>query len=152
MNIYTYAMKLEKESELYYRELARQSPYTGLREIFIILANEEEKHYTLFENMMKNNEINMLDLETDMRAISSILEKNKNEINFNSMELQFYEKLILAEDDLEQFYLDKAEEIDDKEKKEVVIRIAKEEAKHKIVLENILKLIQESKTQTESIA
>jgi len=87
-----------------------------------------------------------------MRAISSILEKNKNEINFNLMELQFYEKLILAEDDLEQFYLDKAEEIDDKEKKEVVIRIAKEEAKHKIVLENILKLIQESKTQTESIA
>ena len=59
-------------------------------------------------------------------------------------EIDFYKKLILAEDDLEQFYLNKSKEIEDKSKRDLVIKIAQEEAKHKIILENILKLMQDS--------
>ena len=52
MNVYEYAMKLEKEGESYYRDLAKGSPFESLKKVFEILANEEVKHYILFKNML----------------------------------------------------------------------------------------------------
>ncbi len=141
MDTYDYAMKLEKQGELYYRELAISSPYTSLKKVFQILADEEAKHYDLFKNLKKNNIVNTSDINIDMETIFDILSEDKDKLKFNSSEVKFYKKLILAEDDLEQFYLNKAEEIEDNNKKESIIKIAQEEAKHKIILENILELI-----------
>lgn len=53
MNVYEYAMKVEKDGEAYYRELASKSPNNGLKRIFTMLAEEEIKHYNVFKNMMK---------------------------------------------------------------------------------------------------
>lgn len=53
MNVYEYAMKVEKEGEAYYREMAEISPNAGLKRIFTMLADEEVKHYNVFKSMMK---------------------------------------------------------------------------------------------------
>ena len=45
MNIYKYAMKMEKDSENYYRELANKTGDLGLQNILKMLANDEVKHY-----------------------------------------------------------------------------------------------------------
>jgi len=64
MNIYKYAMKMEKDSENYYSELANKTDDVGLRNILKMLANDEVKHYNIIEQMMKtdvNAEFNHLD-------------------------------------------------------------------------------------------
>ncbi len=53
MNVYEYAMKVEKEGEAYYREMAAAANNAGLKRIFTMLADEEVKHYNVFKNMMK---------------------------------------------------------------------------------------------------
>ena len=49
MNIYAFAMQMEKDGENYYRQLAEQSRSAGLKKIFVMLANEEVKHYKVVE-------------------------------------------------------------------------------------------------------
>ena len=51
MNIYDYAIQMEKDGEAYYRELGEKSTTEGLQLIFSLLADEEVTHYTTLEKM-----------------------------------------------------------------------------------------------------
>ena len=65
MNIYEYAMKMEKDSENYYSELANKTDDAGLQNILKMLANDEVKHYNIIEQMMKTD-VNVELAETDI--------------------------------------------------------------------------------------
>ena len=54
MNVYEYAMKVEKDGERYYRDLASKTDEPGLKSILNMLADEEVKHYVVFDKMNKN--------------------------------------------------------------------------------------------------
>ena len=71
MNIYKYAMKMEKDSENYYRELANKTGDVGLRNILKMLADDEVKHYNIIQQMMKT------DITAEL-AETNILENAKN--------------------------------------------------------------------------
>ena len=53
MNIYQYALQLERDSENYYRELAQKTENIGLQNILKMLAEEEKKHLFLLENVVE---------------------------------------------------------------------------------------------------
>ncbi len=145
MNVYEYAMKVEKDGEVYYRELASKSPNEGLKKVFNILADAEVKHYQVFKSMRDKDgqDINTLDISTDSKTIFETLSANKDKVDFKQDEIRFYEDAIKREDDSYQFYLTKANELENENEKTVFMNIAKEEIKHKEILENILVFIQE---------
>ena len=151
MNAYEYAMEVEKEGEKYYRELANMSPYVGLKRVFTLLADEEVNHYEIFKDMLNKNKVDLSHLRIieDKKTIYEELSKDKDRINFNSKEIKFYQDAIHAEDGLEQFYLKQAQKAETQDAKSVFIKISKEEAKHKIILENILSFIQEPNNLVE---
>lgn len=145
MNVYDYAMKVEKDGEAYYRELASKSPNTGLKKVFNLLADAEVKHYNVFKSMKDKDgqDIQKLDISTDSKTIFETLSAEKNSVNFNLDEIKFYEDAIKREDDSYNFYLSKSKELTNQDEKEVFVNIAQEEIKHKEILENILSFIQE---------
>ncbi|XPV67400.1 MAG: ferritin-like domain-containing protein [Halarcobacter sp.] len=145
MNVYEYAMKVEKDGEAYYRELASKSPNNGLKRIFTMLAEEEIKHYNVFKNMMKKNDIDLdkLDIITDTKTIFETLLNEKDNINFSDEQIAYYKEAIKKEENSEQFYLDKSKELENENEKAIFIKIAAEEVKHKKVLEEIVLFIQE---------
>jgi len=51
MNIFEYAMQMEKDGEDYYRQLAQQTVNKGMRTILAMLADEEVKHYNVLESV-----------------------------------------------------------------------------------------------------
>lgn len=68
MNIFEYALQMEKDGEDYYRQLAQDIEERSLdfylekaneiteeyqKEIFLRLADEEKKHYFLLENIIE---------------------------------------------------------------------------------------------------
>jgi len=55
MNIYQYAMKLEKDSENYYNKLMSKTDDVGLQTILKMLVGEEVKHFSIVEQMMKTD-------------------------------------------------------------------------------------------------
>lgn len=71
MNIYKYALQLEKESENYYHELVQKTENIGLQNILRMLADEEATHYKIIEKMMKG------DVRREL-AETDLLKKVKN--------------------------------------------------------------------------
>ena len=95
MNIYKYAMKMEKDSENYYRELANKTGDVGLRNILKMLANDEVKHYHIIEQMMKSD-VSIELAETDILENAKnifIKIKGKNLVfDFDLTQVDFYHK------------------------------------------------------------
>lgn len=145
MNVYEYAMKVEKDGEAYYKELASKSPNAGLKKVFNLLADAEVKHYQVFKSMRDKDgqDFKALDISTDTKTIFETLKAEKNSVDFNLDEIKFYEEAIKREDDSYRFYLNKANELENEEEKTVFMNIAQEEIKHKAILEDILAFIQE---------
>lgn len=145
MNVYEYAMKVEKEGEAYYREMAAAATNPGLQRIFTMLADEEIKHYNVFKAMMKKEEMDLdnLNLLTDTKTIFETLSKEKENVNFDAEQIQFYKDAIAREDDAHDFYATKAAEIEDEKEKAIFLQIAEEEEKHKNVLEEIVLFLEE---------
>jgi rubrerythrin len=145
MNVYEYAMKVEKDGEAYYKELASKSPNAGLKKVFTLLADAEVKHYQVFKSMRDKDgqDFKALDISTDTKTIFETLKAEKNSVDLNSDEIKFYEDAIKREDDSYRFYLNKANELENEEEKTVFMNIAQEEIKHKAILEDILAFIQE---------
>lgn len=145
MNVYEYAMKVEKEGEAYYREMASNSPNAGLKKIFSMLADEEVKHYNVFKRMMQKSDIKVEDLNliTDTKTIFETLLEEKDNVNFDAQQIKFYKDAIAREENSEKYYLEKAKELEDENEKAIFIEIAKEEVKHKRVLEEIVLFLEE---------
>ncbi len=145
MNVYEYAMKVEKEGETYYREMAEKANNPGLKRIFTMLADEEVKHYHVFKNMMNDEKVKLdnLNLITDTKTIFETLKAQKNEVDLDIEQINFYKDAIAREENSYDFYIYEASKLKDKNEKEIFLKIANEEIKHKKILEEIVLFLEE---------
>lgn len=143
MNIYDYAMKVEKDGEAYYRELAEKSTDVGLKRVFTMLAEQEVKHYAALKRMARNDGFDSSEYETfdsEEKTIYEILKENKG-AGFPKDEIKYYKDAIAHEDDMAGYYREKANEVETEGEKFILNAIAEEEEKHKEILENILEYV-----------
>ena len=143
MNIFEYAMEFEKDSENYYRDLAKNTKESGLKKILLMLADEEDKHYKKVEELSKNVKTDLQDSQILMNAVNIFTEikKNKLKVDVKTSQVELYRKAQGFERDSEKFYKDKANETDDEELKNILLHLAKQEERHFILLENIIQFI-----------
>jgi rubrerythrin len=141
MDIYEYAMKMEKDGEQFYREIASQTANPGLTKILTMLADAEVKHYKLFENMKKNDKVGMPDspILNDVKNIF-IEMREKKQFKVDGSQIDLYKKAQGIEKQTRDFYLDKAEEVVPGQKK-IFLKIAEEEKRHYLILENIIRFV-----------
>jgi len=153
MNAYEYAMKIEKEGEVFYKQLAEEANHEGLSKIFMMLANEEVKHYKMFEKLAKNSEsitVPNMEVFKEAKEVFSEMRKDAVAYNFEDQQIDFYRRAIKTEDKAYQEYLDKANEMTNIQHKEIFFKIAEEELKHKELLENILDYVEHPSTWLEN--
>jgi rubrerythrin len=141
MNVYEYAMKVEKDGERYYRELAEKSPDEGLKAILNMLADEEVKHYVVFERM--NNEKIIptqphVDIFKHTQNIFQKLQKNNASPSFTQDQIEMYKRAFRLEENSYKFYTEKALMMEEGEQKKAFLRIAEEERQHMLLLENLV--------------
>ncbi|WP_024954060.1 ferritin-like domain-containing protein [Sulfurospirillum arcachonense] len=153
MNAYQYAMRMENEAEKFYRDLANKCSDTSIKGVFEMLADEELKHFKVFEKMAQNEElpsIENIDIKARAKDIFSKIKSCNRRYSFTNDQVLYYEKAAQVEEDAYQFYLKKAEEMEDSKQKEAFILIAKEEQKHQILMENIASFVASPDTWLES--
>lgn len=142
MNIFDHAMQMEKDGEKLYRDLAQKSENIGIKNIFNMLADDEVKHYKVFEDMKKNEKSQMADTEV-LASAKNVFTQLKKEKTFDQKgtQLDLYKKAQELEKKSEEFYLQKAEEVKDSYQKEIMLKIAEEEKKHYFLLDNIVQFV-----------
>jgi rubrerythrin len=151
MDIYEFAFNMEKDGEAYYRELADKTNIDGFKKILSMLADEEKKHQDIIIYLKKNQKAG--DIRTDVfKNVKNIFIELKNDIskfNFNISEVKLYEKAQELEKKSEDFYKEKANEVENDEAKNILLTLAKEENKHYFILDNIIEVVSKPERWTE---
>lgn len=152
MDIYEYAMQMEKDGENYYRELAGKVDNTGLKRIFTKLADAEVIHYHIFLRMKKNEKVLVTDtpILTNVKNIFMKMKEEKEITGINTSQIELYKKAQEIEKKSQEFYREKAREVEDLSQKEVFSKVAEEEKKHFFILENIIVFVSRAENWLEN--
>lgn len=144
MNIYQFAMQMEKDGENYYRQLAKESTVPGLGKIFTMLADEEVKHFTVIEELSRrgrNTQLLESKILENVKNIFVSMKETKEELFINTTKVATeYRKACTIEDMSQKFYQEKASQAVDEERR-IFLRLAKEEANHLLIMENIVEFV-----------
>lgn len=143
MDIFEFAMKMEKDGENYYRELAQGTDDKGLKNILNMLADDEVKHYKIFDELKKNEKPEMAQTQVLSNAKNVFSELKEKDVTFDHdmPQKELYEKAQKVERQSQEFYEQKSREADDPYHKEILLKIADEEKRHFFLLENIIQYI-----------
>ncbi|HXX80574.1 MAG TPA: ferritin family protein [Thermodesulfovibrionales bacterium] len=151
MDIFEFAMKMEKDGEGYYRELARKSATSGLSNIFTMLANAEVAHYEIFKKMKENKKATVTHTKI-LSQVKNVFETMKEEKKMEGAitESELYHKALEAEKRSREFYLSKEDEVNDTDQKKIFHTIADEEKKHYLILQEITDFVSRPETWLEN--
>jgi len=142
MDIYDYAMQMEKDGEDLYRDLANKTVNPGLRTILMMLADAEVRHFKLFQNMKNNNKVAMADISI-LNDVKNVFVKMKEEksLEVDVSQIELYRKAQGIEKMTQDFYEEKAGEVKDESQAGIFLKIANEEKRHYFILESIIDFI-----------
>ncbi|MHC4726787.1 MAG: ferritin family protein [Planctomycetota bacterium] len=141
-NIFDFAMQMEKDGEEYYRQLAQQASNKGMKTILTLLADEEVKHYNVIEKIKTQQaEIAESEILTDAKNIFVQIKESGESFDFNINQEELYKKARDIEKKNRDFYVEKANEVTENYQKELFLKLAIEEQKHYVLLDNIIDFI-----------
>jgi rubrerythrin len=143
VDIFEFAMEKERRSENLYRALAGETNEKGLAAIFTMLADEEAHHYVVIEQMRSKipESVSKTDVLADAGAVFDRMRKGASDFDFDASQADIYRKAQEMEQQNKQYYLEKAEEVADTCHKGLFKKLADEENKHYLLLENIIALV-----------
>lgn len=143
MNVYDFAMKMELDGKAYYEQLAAATKVTGLRNIFLGLAEDEQKHYEIFQ-ALKNQETPAMSESTALENARNVFEKliaEKTVAGATGDDLAGYRHAMKLEAESFRFYEEVAIHTPDPVIKQLLSRVAGEERKHFNILQNVFDFV-----------
>lgn len=153
MNIFLYAIQMEKDGVKYLNHLAEQFQNTGFEDIFIKMANDKNRHCELLENVnLKSKHPEMLESKilTDAKNLFNTIQEEKKAFTFPVTEPGLYREALDIEKKCQKFYLIQSESTDEHPQKEIFHRLALEEGKYVQVLENLVDFVTTPDTWLEN--
>ena len=151
MEIYEFAMQMEKEGEDYYRGLALKTDHQGLKSILGMLADAKAQHYRLFTCLQRREHVQMADTELlgEVKKIFRAM-KNEKKTGWNHPDIELYRKALDRERKAADLYRSHAGQMKDRASKEAFLKIAREGEKHFSVLEEIVEFMARPDTWLEN--
>jgi len=140
MNVYEFAMKMELDGKAFYEKLAAGTSIIGLKSIFAMLADDEQKHYdTVLEMKEKAGKTKMADSKTLEYAQNMLTDliAGKESMDMMKEDLDGYRLAMKIEADSVRFYENAAKRERRESVKAILLRIAEEEKEHFNIVENI---------------
>jgi rubrerythrin len=142
MDIFEYALQMEKDGENFYRRIASQIHNTAIKAVMNLLADEEVKHYHAIELIAKDQyEMTETDILNNAKNIFIQMKDKKEEFKSNQEQVELYRKAQEIEKQSQQFYAEQADRIDNDQLQKLFEQLAKEEEKHYFLLENIIDFV-----------
>jgi rubrerythrin len=140
MNVFDFAMKMEEDGKTYYEKLASQTSHPGLKTIFTRLAEDEQKHYEIFQKLKSSGIAPAMSDSTIIAEAKNVFEELSDEgkaLKGIEGNLAAYQHAMKVEADSFRLYEKAANEENDPVTKNLLMKIAGEEHKHFNVLENV---------------
>ncbi len=154
MSIFEYAMKMEEDGRAFYLEHAEKTGVPQLKRVLVELAEDELKHYNIFKALRDGRTAEYKEAEktTVLATVKNVFESLKAEgkgFSFRADAKNLWEQAREIEKKSEDFYRQKAGEVDNDSQKLILNRIADEEHKHWVTLENVIQFLNRPKQWLE---
>jgi rubrerythrin len=154
MNIFEFAMKMEEDGRAYYLEHAKKAENPSLKRILLEMADDELKHYRIFKAMSREEKIEYIDSEKTrildtVKTVFQTLKENDQEYSFTPNTKKIWEVALDVEKKAENFYREKAKEVNDDNGKRILNKIADEEHRHWITLDSVIQFLDQPKRWLE---
>lgn len=144
MNVFDFAMEMEDAGRAYYLDLAEQATLPGLKTIFTDLAEDERKHFALFEQLKagrRGQDLPASKALTSARNLFGKLAGGAAALKDIPETLAAYRHAMTLEADSFRLYEDAAEKETDAGVKALLLQIAAEEHNHFVILENLYRFV-----------
>jgi len=150
MELFDFAIQMEKDGEAYYRQLSHRTSNTGLRAILTMLADEEVKHQQLFKQLkVSKGALQASQVLTRTKNIFVQMKESGDVISDETSHIELYQKAQGLEKQAQAFYQEKSKEADNDTLRDLLILLAKEEQVHYFILENIINFLSRPQTWLE---
>lgn len=136
-DLFEMAKTMELEGQQLYESQAKKTNAEGIKNILLMLAEQEKDHYKIFDALQKNQPVKIK--KESYKGITNVFKEVKD--NLPTDQLEFYEKILGVEKKSQEFYEDLAKKQDSQEIKEILERIAHEEHKHWVIIKNLIDYI-----------
>ncbi len=149
MELFDIAMKMEKEGESFYRDIAKKAATQGFRTIFNMLADDEAVHRETFEAMKKNTPVVIVDSTVSEKAEVVFEKVVKEDFLSEQSQLSLYEKALEIELKSIEFYSEQLETLDREDQRKNLERIIHEERMHYDLIDDIIVLVERPESWVE---
>ena len=151
MDIFKFAIQMEKDGETVYREMAGQVEEQGVKAILTMLADDEVKHAKAIEQIRsRTTEMAETEILDKAKTIFTRMKDFHEEFDFDHSHEQLYRQAMKIEQDSIDFYLDRADEVGDSSCKALFHRLAEEEKKHYRLLSGLADFVSRPRTWLEN--
>jgi rubrerythrin len=153
MDFFDIAMGIEKEGEDFYVRLAESCGNNeGIRNILTMLARDERKHYNIFRKMKDNNPVDFqnTDVFDSAKEIFSEFRKQFDKVSCDTSQMDLYKKALELENKSYNYYMEKLDEFTDPIQMGIIRKVANEEKRHALLLDNIIELLERPENWLEN--
>ncbi len=139
MDIFEFAMQMEVDGKAHYERLAQGSSMAGIKNIFTMLAQDEQKHYDTIQAMTKgiHDAITSSAALDEAKNVFQGLMNEKTLLGALHKDLDGYRYAMKVEADSVRLYEDMAKKAENTDCVQLLLKIANEEKKHYNIMENL---------------
>lgn len=151
MNVFDFALDMERDGADLYDSLADKTPITELKTIFTLLASVEREHYKKISAL--KNKSDYKSFESDF--LSNAQNVFKSLINSGNFECSAdkdndcYATAVKSEEQSIKFYEEAASNEKDDHVRKLLMKLAQEEREHLAMVENIYDFVESPKNYLE---
>ena len=157
MDIFEFAMKMERDGQAFYERQAAAASNPELKEVLSTLAEEEKNHYDYFRRLRDNpDDLKHQSIPTGSKALTKVrnifedMSNKKDAPLFGDEVRSVWTEALRIEEQAEQFYKNKADEESDPVKKELLLKIAAVEYTHIQMIDGVLMYIKDPASFADS--
>jgi rubrerythrin len=143
MKIFELAKQVEKNGEKFYSDLVDKATDVGLKNIFTLLAQDERKHYNVFESMEQQKDFELEDttILTEAKSIFQNIKDKAVQISIETPQEEVYQVALTNEQKSIEIYGDLLKSTNNDGHRETIKKIIEEEKKHKFLIEQLIEFI-----------
>jgi rubrerythrin len=152
MELLELALSMEYDLKVFYSKQAILNKGNNLHTVFKLLEAEEDKHVEILKSyddkiILPNTDSNIL---TEVKAIFKGIKDFKSEIKDVPSQLDVYRLALTKEEESVRFYQELQDKSVDDQSKQIFGYLIKQEEKHCIIMEELVKLVNRPEEWVES--
>lgn len=144
MDIFEFAIQMERDGRQYYLDLASKTTHQGLANILTMLADDEQKHEEIIAQSQSGS-CGMSEttvLETAKNVFQQMKEFGQS-VDLTGDEAALYQHAMGLEQKSISFYMDRADQEEQPQQKQLFETLAGEEKKHFRLLEGLVDFVKQ---------